>query len=93
MENFLLTKKPFDVVRISTALYVRVEQGEFTGILEEEVWNFTKVLERVLVQIPLDDIERKKKLKSFGTGSNLKDQVKINYFIVVQYVDMIICNF
>ncbi len=28
MEEFLLTREPLDIVRISTALFVRVEQGE-----------------------------------------------------------------
>ncbi|CAI2200248.1 1304_t:CDS:2 [Funneliformis geosporum] len=66
MEEFLLTREPLDIVRISTALYIRVEQGEWTGILEKEVKNFTNVLEKVLKQIPLDDVERRKKLQSFG---------------------------
>ena len=39
MEEFLLTREPLDIVRISTALFVRVEQGEWTGILEKEVKN------------------------------------------------------
>ena len=40
MEEFLLTREPLDIVRISTALFVRVEQGEWTGVLEKEVENF-----------------------------------------------------
>src|SRR5271163_4121570 len=48
MEEFLLTKEPLDIVRISTALYIRVEQGEWTGVLEKEVKNFANVLKKVL---------------------------------------------
>ena len=48
MEEFLLTREPLNIVRISTALFVRVEQGEWTGVLEKEVENFENVLKRVL---------------------------------------------
>ena len=75
MEEFLLAKEPLDIVRISTALYIRVEQGEWTGVLEKEVENFTNILEKVLKQIPLDDVERRKKLQSFGTGKKLAKRV------------------
>ncbi len=75
MEEFLLTREPLDIIRISTALYIRVEQGEWTGVLEKEVENFTNVLEKVLKQIPLDDVERRKKLQSFGTGKKLAKRV------------------
>ena len=75
MEEFLLTREPLNIVRISTALYIRVEQGEWTGVLEKEVKNFTNVLEKVLKQIPLDDVERRKKLQSFGTGKKLAKRV------------------
>ncbi|RIA91119.1 hypothetical protein C1645_822515 [Glomus cerebriforme] len=68
-------REPLDIVRISTALFVRVEQGEWTGILKKEVENFTNVLEKVLKQIPLDDVERRKKLQSFGTGKKLAKRV------------------
>ena len=76
MEEFLLTREPLDIVRISTALYIRVEQGEWTGVLEKEVENFTNILEKVLKQIPLDDVERRKKLQSFGTGKKLAKRVR-----------------
>ncbi|CAI2183818.1 16227_t:CDS:2, partial [Funneliformis geosporum] len=66
MEEFLLTREPLDIVRISTALFVRVEKGEWTGVLEKEVENFKNVLERVLEQVPSEDVERIKKLRSFG---------------------------
>ena len=71
MEEFLLIREPLDIVRIFTALFVQVEQGEWTGILEKEMENFTNVLEKVLKQIPLDDIERRKKLQSFDTEKKL----------------------
>ena len=48
MEEFLLTREPLDIVRISTALFVQVEQGEWTGVLEKEVENFENVLKGVL---------------------------------------------
>jgi hypothetical protein len=76
MEEFLLTREPLDIVRISTALYIRVEQGEWTGVLEKEVENFTNVLEKVLKQIPLDTVEQRKKLQSFSTGKKLAKRVK-----------------
>ncbi len=57
MENFLLTKEPLNIIRISTALFVRVEQGEWTGILEKEVENFENVLKKVLEQVSLEDVE------------------------------------
>ncbi|CAI2196953.1 10078_t:CDS:2, partial [Funneliformis geosporum] len=63
--------EPLDIVRISTALFVRVEKGEWTGVLKKEVENFEQVLQRVLEQVPSEDIERVKKLRSFGTGKKL----------------------
>ncbi|CAI2197484.1 20264_t:CDS:1, partial [Funneliformis geosporum] len=71
MEEFLLAREPLSIVRISTALFVRVEQGEWSGVLEKEVENFENVLKRVLEQVPLEDVERKKKLRSFGTRKKL----------------------
>jgi hypothetical protein len=76
MEEFLLTREPLDIVRISTALFVRVEQGEWTGVLEKEVKNFENVLERVLEHVSSGDIERIKKLQSFGTGKKLAKRVR-----------------
>ena len=57
MEEFLLTREPLNIVRISTALFVRVEQGEWTGVLEKKVKNFKNVLKRVLEQVPSEDDE------------------------------------
>ena len=48
MEEFLLTREPLDIVRISTALFVQVEEGEWTGNLKKEVENFENVLKQVL---------------------------------------------
>src|SRR6266498_5633892 len=67
MEEFLLTREPLDIVRISTALFVRVEEGEWTGNLEKEMENFENVLKRILEQVPSEDIEWIKKLQSFST--------------------------
>ncbi|CAI2184108.1 2231_t:CDS:2, partial [Funneliformis geosporum] len=69
--------EPLDIVRILTALYIRVEQGEWTGILEKEVENFANVLKKVLEQVPSDDVERKKKLQNFGTGKKLAKRLLI----------------
>ena len=88
MEEFLLTREPLNIVRISTALFVRVEQGKWTGVLEKEVENFENVLERVLEQVPSEDVERKKKLQSFGTGKKLAKQVRAISYIHVKYIDM-----
>ncbi|GBC39957.2 hypothetical protein GLOIN_2v1594243 [Rhizophagus irregularis DAOM 181602=DAOM 197198] len=71
MEEFLLTREPLDIVRISTALFVRVEKGEWTGNLEKEVENFENILQKVLERVPSEDVERKKKLRNFGTGKKL----------------------
>ena len=76
MEEFLLTREPLSIVRISTALFVRVEQGEWTGVLKKEVANFENVLKRVLDQVPSEDVERKKKLQNFGTGKKLAKRVR-----------------
>ena len=76
MEEFLLTREPLDIVRISTALFVRVEEGEWTGVLEKEVENFENILQKVLEWVSSGDAERKKKLQSFGTGKKLAKQVR-----------------
>jgi len=75
MEEFLLTREPLSIVRISTALFVRVEQDEWTGVLEKEVENFENVLKRVLKRVPSEDIERIKKLRSFSTRKKLAKRV------------------
>jgi|SRR6266498_490600 len=75
MEEFLLMREPLDIIRISTVLFVQIEQGEWTGILEKEVKNFMNILEKVLKQIPLDDVKQKKKLQSFGTKKKLVKRV------------------
>jgi hypothetical protein len=76
MEEFLLTREPLNIIRISTALFVRVEEGKWTGVLEKEVENFANVLKKVLEQVPSEDIERIKKLRSFGTGNKLAKRVR-----------------
>ncbi|CAI2191796.1 20531_t:CDS:1, partial [Funneliformis geosporum] len=67
--------EPLDIVRISTALFVRVKKGEWTGVLKKEVENFEQVLQKVLEQVPSEDIEQVKKLRSFGTGKKLAKRV------------------
>src|SRR6266496_809940 len=76
MEEFLLTREPLDIVRISTVLFVRVEQGEWIGVLKKEVENFENILQKVLERVPEGDVERKKKLQSFGTGKKLAKRVR-----------------
>ena len=88
MKEFLLTREPLNIIRISTVLFVRVEQGEWTGILEKEVENFENILERVLEQVLSEDVERKKKLQSFGTGKKLAKRVRTISYIHVKYMDM-----
>ncbi|CAI2194343.1 10961_t:CDS:1, partial [Funneliformis geosporum] len=62
---------PLNIIRISTALFVRVKEGEWTGVLKKEVENFENIMKRVLEQVPSEDVERRKKLQSFGTGKKL----------------------
>ena len=62
MKEFLLTKELLDIIRISIALFIRVEEDEWISNLEKEMENFENVLERVLEQVPLDDVKQKKKL-------------------------------
>ena len=76
MEEFLLTREPLSIVRISTALFVRVEEGEWTGVLKKEVENFENVLKRVLERVLSEDVERRKKLQSFSTGKKLAKRVR-----------------
>ena len=57
MKKFLLMKEHLSIIRIFTALFVRVEQGEWTGVLEKEVENFENILKRVLDQVLSEDIE------------------------------------
>jgi formaldehyde-activating enzyme involved in methanogenesis len=76
MEEFLLKRESLDIVRISTALFVRVEEGEWSGVLEKEVENFENVLKRALERVPSEDVERRKKLQSFGTGKKLAKRVR-----------------
>jgi hypothetical protein len=76
MEEFLLTREPLDIVRIFTALFVRVEEGEWIGVLKKEVENFENVLKRVLEQVLSEDVEQRKKLQSFGTEKKLAKQVR-----------------
>ena len=49
------------------------------GVLEKEVKNFENVLEQVLEQVPSEDIERIKKLRSFGTRKKLVKRVRQSF--------------
>ena len=70
MEEFLLTKEPLNIIRISTALFVRVEEGEWTGILEKEVENFENVLKRVLEQVLQKMSSEERNFKVLVPGKN-----------------------
>ena len=76
MEEFLLTREPLNIIKISIALFVRVKEGEWTGVLEKEVENFENVLKRVLERVLSEDVEQRKKLQSFGTGKKLVKRVR-----------------
>ena len=86
MEEFLLMREPLDIIRISTVLFVQIEQGEWTGILEKEVKNFENILEQVLEQVPLEDIERIKKLQSFGIRKKLAKRVRQSFCIINMWI-------
>ncbi|RGB43008.1 hypothetical protein C1646_661711 [Rhizophagus diaphanus] len=90
MEEFLLKREPLDIVRISTALFVQVEEGEWSGILEKKVENFENVLKRVLERVPQEDVERRKKLQSFSTGKKLAKRV--SYGIITSEEADVRCN-
>ncbi|CAB5386335.1 unnamed protein product [Rhizophagus irregularis] len=93
MEEFLLKREPLDIVRISTALFVRVEQGEWTGVLEKEVENFENILKRVLERVLSEDVERRKKLQSFGTGKKLvKRWDPVAYMLVNALMSVVISS-
>ncbi len=57
MKKFLLTREPLNIIRIFTTLFVRLEQGKWTGVLEKEVENFENILERVLEQVLSEDVK------------------------------------
>ena len=92
MEEFLLTKEPLNIVRISTALYIRVEQGEWTGVLEKEVENFMNILKKVLKQIPLDGRAKKETSKFWYWEKTSETGIVMNYFYD-KYMDMMTCIF
>ena len=71
-----------------TAHIPHIDFIHWTGVLEKEVENFENVLERVLEQVPSEDVERKKKLQSFGTGKKLAKRVRAISYIHVKYMDM-----
>ena len=93
MEEFLLTREPLSIVRISTALFVR--EGGWTGVLKKEVENFENVLQKVLERVPSDDIERIKKLRSFSTGKKLAneygDELFYDKYMNMMYIFRVSC--
>ena len=76
MKEFLLTRELLNIVRISTALFVRVEKSEWTGVLEKEVEKFENVLKRILERVLSEDVKRRKKLQSFSTRKKLAKWVR-----------------
>ncbi|CAJ0760674.1 16972_t:CDS:2, partial [Entrophospora sp. SA101] len=75
MEAFFVTFSPVSVITIVSALYKRVEVGEWTGDRNLEVKNFIEILQKALQQIPTHDSERISILRSFGTGNPLRQRV------------------
>ncbi len=62
MKEFLLTRKSLNIVRISTTLFVRVEEDEWTGVLKKKIENFENVLKRILKRVLSEDVKWRKKL-------------------------------
>ncbi|RIB03024.1 hypothetical protein C2G38_2226234 [Gigaspora rosea] len=63
MKSFLVEFEPVSAITIFTALYKRVEAGEWTDNEDLEVENFVKTLDRLLARIK--DKERSSKLCGF----------------------------
>ncbi|CAJ0745806.1 177_t:CDS:2 [Entrophospora sp. SA101] len=75
MESFLVKFKPISAITIFTALYKRVEAGEWTDDREEEIENFAGVLETALKLVSPDEEERWGKLHSFRNDKTLEQRV------------------
>jgi|RhiMetdeSRZDD1v2_1073273.scaffolds.fasta_scaffold174010_2 hypothetical protein len=71
MENFLTKFTPVSSITIFTALFKRVETGEWTNKREEEIDNFIKIFNGLSDKIHKNDKERVEKFKSFGTDDTL----------------------
>ena len=71
MENFLTKFTPVSSITIFTALFKRVETGEWTNKREEEIDNFVKIFNGLSDKIHKNDKERVEKFKSFGTDDTL----------------------
>ena len=77
MENFLLTFTPISTITVATALYKHADPDSWSGDHEQEVQKFITILEKVenmLKQTPGEE-ERLRKIRSFGTGENLRQRV------------------
>ena len=71
MENFLTKFTPVSSITIFTALFKRVETGEWTNKREEEIDNFVKIFNGLSDKIHKNDKERVEKFKSFRTDDTL----------------------
>ena len=71
MENFLTKFTLVSSIAIFTALFKRVETGEWTNKLEEEINNFVKIFNGLSDKIHKNDKERIEKFESFGTDDTL----------------------
>ena len=71
MENFLTKFTPVSSITIFTALFKRVETGEWTNKREEEIDNFIKIFNGLSDKIHKNDKERVEKFKSFGIDDTL----------------------
>ena len=76
MENFLTKFTPVSSITIFTALFKRVETGEWTNEREKEVENFVEIFDRSLNEIRRkNDKERAEKFESFGIGDILRFRI------------------
>ena len=89
MENFFITYTPISTINAVTALYKRVEVGEWTNDRDKEIYNFQETLERVLKLIPITD-DRFNVLSELGTGEDLRKRVSFHsktYIVIFRYDD------
>ena len=71
MKKFLTKFTPVSSITIFTALFKRVETGEWTNKREEEIDNFVKIFNGLSDKIYKNDKEKIEKFESFGTDNTL----------------------
>ena len=75
MENFLIKFTPVSSITIFTALYKRLEANKQTNKRDKEIKYFINIYNISLSKIHKNDKERLERLRSFGTGDDLKNRV------------------